>query len=130
MSLTQVLQEARQGNTVARAKVIQTAYEELRQLAAAKMAREDANHTLTATALVNEVSMRMLTENQMPTESRKQFFGYAAKAMRNLLIDHARSKGRQKRGGGRQKFSLEEAVVASHEQPDDFLALNEATSKA
>ncbi|EMI40747.1 ECF subfamily RNA polymerase sigma-24 factor [Rhodopirellula sp. SWK7] len=75
------------------------------------------------------MSMKLLDDSRVPTESRGQFFAYASKAMRNLLIDHARTKGRQKRGGDRQKFSFDEALVACDEQRDDFLALNSALEK-
>lgn len=126
MDITQILKTAEEGDPEARANLVQAAYDDLRKLAAGKMAQERLDHTLTSTALVNEVSMRILNDSRVPTESRGQFFAYASKAMRNLLIDHARSKGRQKRGGGRQRFSFEEALVACEEQSEDFLALNDA----
>lgn len=126
MDLTQILKTAAEGDPDARANLIQAAYEDLRQLAAGKMAGERQDHTLTSTALVNEASMRLLTDANVPTENRGQFFAYASKAMRNFLIDHARTKGRQKRGGDRQKFSFEEAMVAAEDQRDELLALNDA----
>lgn len=126
MDRSQVLKTAVEGDHNARAKLIEAAYNDLRQLAAGKMARERQDHTLTSTALVNEVSMKMLNDSQVPTESRGQFFAYASKAMRNPLIDHARTKGRQKRGGDRQQFAFEEAMVACEEQRGEFLALNDA----
>ena len=126
LDLTQILRSASTGDPDARARVIQAAYDDLRELAAGKMSGERQNHTLTSTALVHEVSMKMLNDSRVPTESRGQFFAYASKAMRNLLIDHARNRGRQKRGGDRQKFSLEEAMIACDEQRDEFLALNDA----
>lgn len=126
LDLTQILKTAADGDPEARANLIQATYEDLRKLAAGKMAGERQDHTLTSTALVNEVSMRLLSDTRLPTKSRGQFFAYASKAMRNFLIDHARTKGRQKRGGDRQKFSFEEAVVAAEEQRDEFLALNDA----
>lgn len=126
MDFTQILQQAEAGNQSARADLIEAAYEELRKLAAAKMSDERMNHTLTSTALVHEVSIRMLDDSCVPTESRGQFFAYASKAMRNLLIDHARTKGRQKRGGDRRGFSFDEAMVACREQSEDLLALNDA----
>lgn len=126
MDITQVLQTAAAGDSAARTKLIQVAYDDLRRLAASKMANERQDHTLSSTALVHEVSMKMLNDSRLPTENRGQFFAYASTAMRNLLIDHARTKGRQKRGGDRQKFSFEEALVACDEQRDDLLALDEA----
>ncbi|WP_044257247.1 sigma-70 family RNA polymerase sigma factor [Rhodopirellula sp. SWK7] len=129
MDLTQILSAANSGDAEARSQLIQAAYNDLRQLAAGKMANERQDHTLSSTALVHEVSMKLLDDSRVPTESRGQFFAYASKAMRNLLIDHARTKGRQKRGGDRQKFSFDEALVACDEQRDDFLALNSALEK-
>lgn len=126
MDITQILQTAAKGDPEARASLIQAAYEDLRKLAAGKMANERQNHTLTSTALVHEVSMKLLNDSHVPTASRGQFFAYASKAMRNLLIDHARTRGRQKRGGDREKFSFDEAMVACEEQRDEFLALNDA----
>ena len=126
MDLTRILHSAQDGDSDARARVIQAAYDDLKKLAAGKMVGESQDHTLSATALVHEVSLKLLTDNEVPVSSRGQFFGYASRAMRNLLIDHARTKGRQKRGGDRQKFEFKEAVVASQEQSDDLLALNDA----
>jgi RNA polymerase sigma factor (TIGR02999 family) len=126
LDVTQILQQAEAGDADARARLIQAAYEDLRQMAAARMTDERQNHTLTSTALVHEVSMKMLTESQLPVANRGQFFSYASKAMRHFLIDYARTRGRQKRGGDRNRFSFDEALVASHEQRDDLLALNDA----
>lgn len=126
VDFTQILHQAESGDTTARANLIQAAYDDLRKLAAAKMVNEKQDHTLSSTALVHEVSMKMLTESQLPVANRGQFFAYASKAMRNYLIDHARTKGRQKRGGDRHKFSFDEAMVACDQQRDDFLELNDA----
>ncbi|MEM6692328.1 MAG: ECF-type sigma factor, partial [Planctomycetota bacterium] len=100
-----------------------------RAIAASTLAAERQDHTLTATALVHEVSIRLLDDsNTLPTD-RAAFLGLAAKAMRNYLVDHARTKGRQKRGGDRTKLSLEEAFVAADEQSDDLLSLHDALSE-
>jgi RNA polymerase sigma factor (TIGR02999 family) len=124
--LTELLQRANDGDQVSRSAAIAAAYGRLRELASAKMLNERQDHTLTSTALVHEVSMKLLDESQVPVASRGQFLAYASKAMRNYLIDHARTQGRQKRGGGRRKYSFDEAMSASKDQPDEFLALNEA----
>lgn len=126
MNLTEILQQAEAGDASARARLIQASYEELRHLAGAKMTDERADHTLTSTALVHEVSMKILTDSKLPVTNRGQFFAYASKAMRHFLIDYARARGRRKRGGGRYKFSFEEALVAVREHPDELLALDEA----
>lgn len=129
VDLTQMLELAREGDSAARADVIQAAYEDLRKLAAAKMQDERQNHTLTATALVHEVSLKLLNDSCLPPEGRMQFMAYAARAMRNLLIDHARTHGRQKRAGNRSSLTLDEALVASQEQKDDLIALHEALNE-
>lgn len=126
MDLSRVLELAEQGNVEARGNLIQAAYDDLHRLAAAKMADERIGHTLTSTALLHEVSLKMLADTELPTQGRAQFFAYASKAMRNFLIDYARTRGRQKRGGNAKKFSLDEAVVACQEQKDELLALNDA----
>ncbi len=126
MDLTLELQRAERGDREARAKIIQAAYEDLRKLAAAKMSDQRLDHTLTSTALVHEVSIKILDDSQVPVANRGQFFAYASKAMRNVLIDHARTRGRQKRGGDRSRFTFDEAVIACREQRDDLLALNDA----
>lgn len=126
MDVSQILLQAESGSSSARADLIQATYDELRRIAALKMADERQNHTLTSTALVHEVSMKLLTESQLPVSSRGQFFAYVATAMRHYLIDHARSRGRQKRGGNRQRFEFDDAMTACREQSDDLLALNDA----
>lgn len=126
MDFTQILEQAESGDPSARSELIQAAYDELRQMAAARMANERQDHTLTSTALVHEVSMKLLCESRIPVSNRGQFLAYASKAMRNFLIDHARTRGRQKRGGAHRRFSFDEAMIACHEQRDDFLALDEA----
>lgn len=126
MDLTQILRQAQSGDAAARAELIQAAYDDLRKMAAGKMAGEKINHTLTSTALVHEVSLKMLADSRLPGENRGQFFAYASKAMRHFLIDYARTKGRQKRGGDRRRYSFDDVVVACEEQRDDLLELNAA----
>lgn len=126
MDLTQLIQKAKAGDTQARADLLQAAYDDLRQLAVGRMADERQNHTLTSTALVHEVALKMLDDHQVPVDGRGAFFAYASKAMRNLLIDHARGRGRQKRGGDRERLSFDDALSMVHEQGDHLLELHEA----
>ena len=88
--ITQLLCEANEGSDKARAEIIQLAYDDLRRLATASMKNERLDHTLGTTGLVNEVSMRLLGGAHVPESNRGQFLGFIAKAMRNVLIDHAR----------------------------------------
>lgn len=129
MNLTQILQSAQAGDAAARAEILRAAYEDLRKLASHRMRDERQNHTLSATALVHEVSLKLLNDARLPVEGRVQFMAYVSKAMRNLLIDHARTRGRQKRGGDRQKLIFADALIASREQSDDLLELHGALEK-
>lgn len=129
MNLTEILKSAASGDSKARADLIEIAYQDLKRLAHARMRSERPDHTLTATALVNEVSIKLLNESQINVTSGKQFFAYASAAMRNYLVDHARSKASHKRGGTRKKFGFDEAIVACQTQSDDFVALHDALCK-
>jgi RNA polymerase sigma factor (TIGR02999 family) len=102
-------------------------YQELRGMAASKMAGESAGHTLQATALVHEAWMRLVDSNQQGWENRAHFFGAAAEAMRRILVDHARKKNSAKRGGGAKTEELQEdsAIVLSA-PPDELLAIDDA----
>ena len=129
MNVTQLFERARQGDSNARGELIAAAYDELRALASARMRHERPDHTLTATALVHEVSMQLLERSQVSIENHGQLLAMAAQAMRNLLVDHARSHGRQKRGGGQRKLSLDRALVACEEQSEDLVDLHEALER-
>ncbi len=126
MNVTQLLERATQGDSDARGELLRATYDQLRTLAVARMRDERPDHTLTATALVHEVSLQLLAKSDLSAQNRGQFLALAAKAMRNLLVDHARARGRQKRGGGRQKLALDEALVACQEENQDLLELDEA----
>jgi RNA polymerase sigma factor (TIGR02999 family) len=90
------------------------------------MKGERIGHTLQATALVNEVYLRLIDLNQVRWQNRAHFFAMAARLMRRILVDAARSRGYQKRGGGVAMVSLEEALVVSHEPSKDLVALDDA----
>lgn len=127
--LSQLLLSAQGGDDVAKAELIRWAYDDLRRLARMQMSNQRLDHTLTATALVHEVSAKLLEQSQAPVRDRTKFLAFASKAMRNLLIDHARGKNRQKRGGGERAMLLEEALVAAEEQPAELIELHEALEK-
>ena len=122
---TEILLAAKSTGRSARGRLIDAAYKDLRRIAGAKMAQERTNHTLSPTALVNEISMRLMSDGNVPTEDRGRFFAYAARAMRNHLIDHARAKGRFRRGGDREQVSINEEITAGEDE-QDLLALHEA----
>jgi RNA polymerase sigma factor (TIGR02999 family) len=101
-------------------------YEELRHQAARCMKRERVGHTLQATALVNEAYMRLIDVQKVEWQNRAHFFAMAARLMRRILVDTARSKGYQKRGGGAPMLSLEEALIVPNEPGHDLVALDDA----
>ena len=129
MDVSRLFELARQGDSDARGELIAAAYAELRALATARMRNERPDHTLTATALVHEVSLKLLERSQVAVESKGQFLALAAKAMRNLLVDHARGRGRLKRGGGRYKVSLDHAASVGDDKSGDLVALHEALER-
>jgi RNA polymerase sigma-70 factor, ECF subfamily len=101
-------------------------YEELRRLAGHYMKGERIAHTLQATALVNEVYLRLIEVKKVQWQNRAHFFAMAARLMRRVLVDAARARGYQKRGGGAPMVSLEEALVVPTEPGSDLVALDEA----
>ena len=121
-----MLAAIQQGDTRAADQLLPVVYEELRKLAAAKMAKETPGHTLQPTALVHEAWLRLAGNANPGFNSRAHFFGAAAEAMRRILIERARRKHAQKHGGGLQRVDLEDADVAERAIEDELLAVNEA----
>jgi RNA polymerase sigma-70 factor, ECF subfamily len=107
-------------------KLIPLVYEELRKRAHYQMAREKAGHTLQTTALVNEVYLRLLGAAKVSWQDQAHFFALSAQLMRRVLVDHARGRGRAKRGGAVQKLSLEEAFALPIRRDTDIVELDEA----
>ena len=97
--VTSLLSQATEGDQNAANELLPLVYQQLRAIAHNQMATENPGHTLQATALVNEVFLRMFGDRQIPWENRAHFYAAAAQAMRRVLLDHAKAKGRQKRGG-------------------------------
>src|SRR5262245_66265784 len=108
-------------------RLLPPVYEELRRLAAAKLAGEPAGHTLNATALVHEAYLRLGQSAEFA--DRSQFFRAAAEAMRRILVDHARKRGAEKRGGQGKRRPLEEGDAQLVQDPDRLLAVDEALAK-
>src|SRR5262249_10939377 len=127
---TRILSAIEQGDPHAAAQLLPLVYDELRQLAAQKLAQEKPGQTLQATALVHEAYLRLVGAGpEQPWDSRGHFFAAAAEAMRRVLINHARDKGRHKRGGGRQRVDLDGLAVADQASEDEVLALDEALQR-
>jgi len=125
--VTRVLDALARGDVWAAQDLLPLVYDELRRLAAEKMARERPGQTLQATALVHEAYVRLVDLDQVQHwNSRGHFFAAAAQAMRRILVERARQKHSLKQGGAHQRVNLEEAVSCVLEPADDLLALNEA----
>jgi RNA polymerase sigma factor (TIGR02999 family) len=127
--LTLLLQRADAGDTQAAERILPLVYDELRKLAAAKMARESTDQTLQPTALVHEAWLRLGGASQPDWKNRAHFFAAAAEAMRRILIDRARRKQRQRHGGGLEKVSVDRTgfdVGASALGDEELLVLDEA----
>ena len=128
--VTRILSAIDQGDPRAAEKLLPLVYDELRKLAAQKLAQEKPGQTLQATALVHEAYLR-LVEVEQPQEwnSRGHFFAAAAEAMRRILIESARSKKREKRGGDWQRVDFEKLDVISSITPDQLVALDDALER-
>ena len=123
---TILLAAVEQGDPKAADKLLELVYEDLRRLAAHKMAKEPAGQTLQPTALVHEAWLR-LVGNETPTfENRAHFFSAAAEAMRRILVERARRRSRQRHGGGFKRVDFDEGSLAAPEVDDELLAVHEA----
>ena len=127
--VTELLQAWSKGDPSAPEKLGPLIYDELRRLARRCMRRENRQHTLETGALINEAYLRLADWKNARWENRAHFYGVASQIMRRVLIDHARSKGYQKRGGGMRPVSLDEALVTSPQRGSDLLALDEALTR-
>jgi len=127
--VTRILDRVQQGDEKAAEELLPLVYEELRKLAAARMAHERADQTLQPTALVHEAWLRLTGGEQASFDGRGHFFAAAAEAMRRILIENARRKGRLKRGGEWERVGVEQLDLAVTTDNDTLLAINEALDK-
>jgi RNA polymerase sigma factor (TIGR02999 family) len=128
--LTRILSAIQQGDPHAAEQLLPLVYDELRKLADQKLAQEKPGQTLQATALVHEAYLRLVdVDKAQHWNSRGHFFAAAAEAMRRILIESARSKAREKRGGGWQRVDFEELDVTSSVSPDQLVALDDAIAR-
>jgi RNA polymerase sigma factor (TIGR02999 family) len=124
--VTRILSAIEQGDPQAAEQLLPLVYDELRQLAAAKVAHEAPGQTLQATALVHEAYLKLVETQAQHWNSRGHFFAAAAEAMRRILVDRARKKRSRKHGGDREREPLDEATVMAPEVGKDLVALDEA----
>ena len=124
--VTRLLKDWSAGDSAALDQLIPIVYDELRAIAARYLRRERQDHTLQPTALVNEAYLRLIDQKQVQWQNRAHFVGVAAQMMRRILVDHAKSHNRAKRGGGARRVTLDEAVALSEERANDLVELDEA----
>ena len=127
--VTHLLEGVANGQAEVRDELYRTVYAELRAIAARKMASERTGHTLQPTALVHEAYARLLRQDQPDYQNRAHFLGVAAQVMRQILIDHARTKNAEKRGGGRPNFSVDEATEIAMDRPSELIAIDDALNE-
>jgi len=127
--LTRILDEIQQGKEKAADELLPLVYEELRKLAAHKMAGEAPGQTLQPTALVHEAWLRLTGDQSRTWDSRGHFFAAAAEAMRRILIERARAKSRLRRGGQIERVPLDHVTIATDDPPETVLAINEALDR-
>jgi RNA polymerase sigma factor (TIGR02999 family) len=128
--VTEVLLRVAQGAQGASEELYTMLYDELRRMAQRQLRRERPNHTLQPTELVHEAYVRLIDMTRSPWKNRAHFFAIASRVMRRILVDHARSRGRQKRGGGWQRVPFEAALeVGTGDDPMPVLALDAALGR-
>jgi RNA polymerase sigma factor (TIGR02999 family) len=127
--ITRALERAQAGDLTAADQLLPLVYEELRKLAAARMANEIPGQTLQPTALVHEAWLRLIGNNSQPWNGRAHFFGAAAEAMRRILIENARRKQAERHGGGQARVDINGVEIAAVAKDDELLAVNEVLEK-
>jgi RNA polymerase sigma factor (TIGR02999 family) len=128
--VTRLLEAAARGDRQGAADLLPLVYDELRRLAARQMAAESPGHSLDASGLVHEAYIRLVGPSEPRTfADRKHFFAAAAEAMRRILVDRARERNAQKRGGGRTRLDFDQIQLAAEQTPAEFLLLHEALDR-
>jgi len=124
--ITQLLASWSQGDKVALDQLVPLVYPELRRLAKRHMGRENPDHTLQTSALINEAYLKLVDQQDVEWQNRAHFFAVAAQVMRHILVDHARTRNYAKRGGGAPKLPLDEAAVLTEQRAGELIALDDA----
>ena len=127
--VTRIIEAIQEGDPKAADELLPLVYEELRRLAASRMANEAAGNTLQPTALVHEAWLRLVGDHNPKFAGRAHFFAAAAEAMRRILIDRARRKHALRHGGGQARVDIEQIDLASQDSDDQLLAVNDALDK-
>ena len=129
IDITALLVDWNNGDKSAMERLLQLVERELHRLAHSYMRREDPNHTLQTTALINETYLRLVDQRKVQWQNRAHFFGIAAQIMRRILLNYARDQNRMKRGGRTIHVSLSEAMVMPAEKDRELIALNDALTR-
>ena len=127
--VTQILSAIEKGDPKAADELLPLVYEELRKLAAFKLAQQPANQTLQPTAIVHDAYLKLLGTGHHSWQDRRHFFAAAAEAMRHILVDRARRKAAVRHGGGLQRLNLDDVVVATETTDENILLISEALEK-
>ena len=128
--ITQLLNQWSNGDAEVLDDLMPLVYKELRRQASRYLRRERANHTLQPTALINEAYLKLINQRDVKWQNRAHFFAIAAQAMRRILVDYAKTRNREKRGGAAENLPLDEAyAIVSKEKSVDLVALDEALNK-
>src|SRR5581483_7852327 len=127
--VTQLLAQINDGDQNAANKLVPLLYSELRRLAGSYLRSERGDHTLQATALVNEAYLRLVNQREAQWNSRNHFFAIAAQVMRRILVDYARSHGASKRGGSVLKMPIEDAIVVSDDAVEELVAVDSVLTR-
>ncbi|MBD3258601.1 sigma-70 family RNA polymerase sigma factor [candidate division GN15 bacterium] len=127
--ITRLLEAAGAGDQVAINDLLPLIYDEVKRLAQAQLRSERADHTLNATALVHEAYLKLVVQDRVSWQNRAHFFAIAAQAMRRILVDYARGRIAQKRGGGQPVVTLNEEIVSTGSRAEDIAALDEALER-
>ena len=127
--ITKLLVELRTGTPDAESNLIDAVYQQLRHIAGNLLQRERPGHTLQPTALVNEAYLQMLGDANLDWKDRNHFFAAAAQSMRRILVDYARMRKADKRGGSRQQVELTDVIAISEDRLDEVIAIDEALTR-
>ena len=127
--VSRILLAASEGDAVDVGDLLPLVYENLRAIASKRMAEERPGHTLQATALVHEAYMKLLGRNDLTWRCKAHFYSAAAEAMRRILIDHARGRGRAKRGGGRARIPIDVVDLATRDSVEEILSVDDAVRR-
>ena len=127
--VTSLLNKLAAGDQEAAAQLVPLVYEELRHLAARRLRQERPDHTLQATALVHEAYVKLSAQRDAKWQNRAQFFGVASQVMRRILVDYARAQKAVRRGGRRQKVSLDDVLLVSPDRTEEVLTVHESLSR-